>query len=388
MKILLATESYWPNFDGGAVFERRLALDMAKRGHEVFIIAPGKYYHNYIERDGKTTIYREKSDYLIFNLKYRISFWPFFSVPKIIKKIKPDVIHIHNQALIGWSALRTARKLKIPVLGTNHFMPENALLNVPHIFSKPLSWLIWKITVGFYNKCNFVTSPTKTAVDLLVKAGLKSPSMPISNGVDLSIFKPAENMKQEYKKQFRLPMKPVVLYLGRVNKEKRLDIFLKSVPEVLKKVDCTFLIVGDGNAVGELKNLAKDLQIEKNVIFYGRVSEEDKPKIYQLSDVFAISSPAELQSIVMLEAIATGLPVVSCNVCALPELAHEGRNGCLFSLEDYCQMAEGIVKVLKTPALKEKMGKESLEIIKEHSEIKTHDKFEKIYKELKEGKYA
>lgn len=388
MKILLATESYWPNFDGGAILERRLALEMAERGHNVKIIAPGKYYWDYIEKDGKTIIYRQKSDILLLAPSYRISFWPFFSVPKIIRKFKPDVIHIHNNALIGQTALWAAKRNKIPVLGTNHFMPENALLNIPHILSKPLSKIVWRSIVKFYNKCNFVTSPTQTAINILIEHGLKTPSEPISNGIDLKIFKPASQAKEKLRSQFKLPKKPIVLYLGRVNKEKRLDIFVKSVPEVLKEIDATFLIVGDGNAMSSLKNLARSLDVEKEIIFYGKVSEEDKPKMYQLADVFAISSPAELQSIVTLEALASGLPVVSCNVCALPELVHDNENGCLFSLEDYCQMAQGIVKILKDPVLKEKMGRKSIEIAENHSREKSFDKFEKLYKELKEGKYG
>jgi len=368
--------------------ERRLALEMAKRGHEVRIIAPGKHYWDYVEKDGKTIIYRQKSDILLLAPSYRISFWPFFSVPKIIRKFKPDVIHIHNNALIGQAVLRSALRNKIPVLGTNHFMPENALLNISHILSKPLSKLIWRSIVKFYNKCNFVTSPTQTAVNMLIERGLKTPSEPISNGVDLKIFKPAPQSKEEYKNLYKLPQKPIVLYLGRVNKEKRLDILLKAVPLVLKEIDATFPMVGNGNAMSSLKDLARALGIEKNVIFYGKVSEENKPKMYQLADVFAISSPAELQSIVTLEALACGLPAVSCNVCALPELVHDNENGYLFSLEDYPRMAQGIIKILKNPKLKEKMGKKSLEIAKNHSREKSFDKFEKLYKELKEVTYG
>lgn len=387
MKILFATESYWPNFDGGAIFERRLALDMAKRGHKVAVMAPGKYYHNYTEKDGNTIIFREKSDILLPAPNYRISFWPFFSIPKIIREFTPDVIHIHNPALIGQTALSYAKRKNIPILGTNHFMPENILLNISPVLSKSLKNLIWGFLANFYNKCDFVTSPTKTGINLLIKYGLKTPSKPISNGINLKIFKPSTEPKKVYKKSFGLPDKPIILYLGRVNKEKRLDVLLRTVPEVLKENNVIFLLAGEGNAMKMLKKLSKSLEIEKNIIFYGRVPEEQKVKMYQLADLFAISSPAELQSIVTLEAVSCGLPVVACNVCALPELVHDDENGYLFPENDSLKMAEKIIKILKNPDLKTKMGKKSLDIAQPHSEIKTFDQFEELYIKLAERKY-
>lgn len=384
MNILLVTESYWPNADGGALFERRLALGQAAKGHKVSVWAPAKNFSNYIEQDGKTTIYRERAITLIFNRKYKVSFWPSVHTKKIFAATKPDVIHIHNPSLLGLTAQRYARKHGIPIVATNHLMPENILMNLK--WTKFLyNWLyklVWRYLVWFHNRCDYVTSPTPTATAFLKKYGVTKPLQPVSNGIDMSVFKPgidASSLKAKYK----LPDVPVVLYLGRVDGEKRIDIIVRAMAEVLRNTKCHLLIVGFGKEMESLKALAHQLHIEKNVTFTGYIDEADKPLFYNLCDIFTISSPAELQSIVTLEAMATAKPVVSVDVAALSELVHNDKNGYLFPENSYQELAKRLIDLLNNDVERTTFGQESLRIVKElHSTDVMFDNYESIYKKL------
>src|SRR5687768_1297106 len=112
MKILLVTESYWPNADGGALFERRLVLGLAGLGHDMAVIAPSTGWKRYIEQDGPYPIYRERAVTFWANTKYKVSFWPFWQVRKVIRREKPEVIHIHNTYLLGMAAKYWAKRYK------------------------------------------------------------------------------------------------------------------------------------------------------------------------------------------------------------------------------------------------------------------------------------
>lgn len=385
MRILIATDDYWPNLDGGALFERRLAHGITALGHEVAIVAPGRTHQNYLEDDPPTKIYRLKASSFLFSPRYKVSYWPKRQVRKVIDEFKPDVINIHNFYWIGIAAIKYAKKKGIKVVATNHFMPENAFLNMPlgKVFKRMLIKITWKFLVKYHNMADYVTSPTPTADKLLRDHGLKVSSVAISNGIDTNKFKAgldANTVRQKY----NVPLEPVIIYLGRVDGEKRLDILLEGFAMYKKKSPGQYghlLIVGDGVKRHELKELAHKLGIPEHVTFAGFIPEDEKPLVYNLASVFAITSPAELQSIVTLEAMASSLPIVAVDVAALKELVHDGENGYLVPFENTHALAEKLQKILENPELAKKFGQESRKIVVEyHSTEKTFELYNNIYK--------
>lgn len=385
MRILLVTESYWPNADGGALFERRLVKGLVDRGHELAVWAPASKFKSYVQTDGNYDIYREQAVTMPFNRKYKVSLIPSLRTKKIFKEFKPDAIHIHNPALLGRTAMRYANRHHIPVLATNHLMPENVFMNIKkhNNYSKWLYKKFWKYLVNFHNRAQFVTTPTQTALDYLIKNGLKTPSKAVTNGIDTAVFKPLKRSASIAKK-YGIKDKPTVLYLGRVDGEKSIDVIIRAVAKLNDQAECQLVIAGFGNALESLKKLSKDLKIEKNVVFTGFIDEKDKPMIYNLCDVFVISSPAELQSIVTLEAMASAKPIIAVDVAALHELAHDGENGYLFKKNDFKDLAKKIEKIISDSKIMKKFGNESLNIInKSHSTQITFDEYENILKNLK-----
>jgi len=382
MKILLATESYYPNIDGGAVAQRNLVIELKKRGHEICVIAPGYSYKSTVEKEDGITIYRTRGIKLPLYMegRYHFSLFPIFQVKKIIKKFKPDVVNICSPYPIGVSAYVCARKHDIPVVGSIHTLPENMITPFHKLKNlKRIENYSWRYLIFFFNLVDWATIPTKTGLKMYKNKGLITDITPISNGIKTEIFNP--NNDGEYlRKKFKLPKKNIVLCTGRINEEKNLDVLIKAIPHVLKKVDAHFLIVGSGGSYKQfLINLTEELNVNNNTTFTDFLDWDDYPNIYSIADLFVMPSEAELQSIVTMEAVASGLPIVVVNKGALPELASM-NNGFVFEPKNSKQMAECIVKILTDNRLKKTMGKNSLELIKGHSMDSVTAKFEETYK--------
>lgn len=374
MKVLIATESYWPNLDGGSVFERNLALGLSKLGHEVRVVAPSVDGKPTVQRDGRSEIHRVRSIGLPEKFGThgaRSSFRPMKAIRELIEGFQPDVIHGHNHFFICMAAQKIARANNIPYVATYHNMPENSIDNlgplkyvIPNLLGR-----IWKWDISFLNRANFVTSPTQTAIDYLLQHGLAVPNQPVSNGVDLQKYQPG-SVSKKVKGKFHLPNKPILLYTGRLDAEKKLDVWLEAAALIRQEIDAHFLLVGRGSGLKPLKQLAAKLGIAGHTTFTGPVSDEDLVALYKCGTVFAISSPAELQSLVTLEAMASGLPIVAVDAMALPELCKSGRNGYLFMPGDSAGMAKSVTRILQNPAMGKKMGVESRKIVEQHHDVR------------------
>lgn len=386
MKVLLATESYWPNRDGGSVFERSLVQGLGELGHEVRVVCPSPTGKPYVQTDGRSEIHRLHSfrpPGKFGKVGARGTAFPGRAVKRLVDGFQPDVIHIHNPFAIGRAAQRAGTQFGVPVVSTNHNIPENTVGNFPLLKYVPnYTERIWKWQVDFLNRANFVTSPTKTAVDLLVTHGLAVPHRPVSNGVDIKRFTPNAASAALHKK-LHLPRKPIVLYMGRIDGEKRLDVWLKGAAAIRKEIDAHFLLGGRGGELPRFKRQAAELGIAEHVTFAGLVEDEDLPAFYRLGTVFAISSDAELQSLVLLEAMAAGLPVVAADALALPELCKSGRNGYLFLPGDPRGLAQAAIRILRNPKMGQKMGEESRKIVEATHDVRQMPKhYETVYKEV------
>jgi 1,2-diacylglycerol 3-alpha-glucosyltransferase len=385
MRILLATDTYYPDVNGAAYFTYRLATMLSHRGHNVFVMCPSRSFRNTVSNDNAVTVYGIRSIPIPIYRNFRIS--PLFiprGVTRAVKEISPDIVHIQNHFLIGKEVVSAAKRLGIPAIGTNHFMPENLVhyLHLPGIAERWVQKLAWRQFVRVFEQLDSVTTPTKTAAALLEKAALNKDVMPVSCGIDLERFKPT-NDGAYLKRRFGIPTdRPVLLYVGRLDKEKKIDVVLRALPDISRVTGVHLVLAGLGKEKQNLEALAEKLGIRKAVTFTGFVPDEDLQNIYRVADLFVTAGIAELQSIVTMEAMASGLPVVAVNAMALPELVHNGENGYLFSDGDSEMLAERVIAILANRALRARMSEKSLEIIKDHDINKTVEKYESIYSEI------
>lgn len=382
MKILIASDLHYPTINGVATFGRNLAIGLANRGHEVLVIAPSQTSKKFKEVDVNHVVIRTASVPFVPYQNFRISPTPSREVKKAILEFDPDVIHIQMLMWIGQSTMKYGNKFGIPIVSTNHAMPENLMDNILLLapIARPINYMLRQYGMRFHSKADFITMPTESAIKMF-KATEKMtvPMEAVSNGIDLVRFQPGKPGKAIYDK-FKLPQDvPIITYVGRVDVEKHLPLLIKSFAKVYQQHKAHLLLIGSGQDTLNLKEIAHEYGVYDHITFTGRVSEEDKEVLHQIGTVFAMPSPTELQSIATLEAMASGQPVVAVDAGALKELCQNERNGYLCEKDNVDEFADGLLRIISDPTERKRMSKESLAIAKTHDLNTTLDRFEEIY---------
>ncbi len=382
MKILITADTYYPHVNGCSYFTQRLAYNLARFGHEVRVLAPSMSLENTDETKNGVRVCGVRSFPILFYHEFRfcVVLWKNSFIESVIDDFKPDIVHLQGHFAISRYAMKYAQRKNIPVVATNHFMPENIIHYVPFnsLIGPTVMRLAWKDFAGVFGKVRQITTPTRIA-SKLIQPYFKHTIHPISCGIDLDIFKPNNN-GDYLKEKYHLTDKPILLYVGRLDREKNIDLVIRAVAKALKKASFQYVIAGTGAERNNLEGIMSDLGIGDSVRLLGFVKNEDLPNLYAIAKCFAIAGHAELQSIVTMEAMATGLPVLALNAVALPELVRDGQNGFLFEADNSDLLAEKIVTIFTDENLRKDMGKKSLEFIQEHGIRNTISKFENLYR--------
>jgi glycosyltransferase involved in cell wall biosynthesis len=320
-----------------------------------------------------------------FYQNFRISLNPMREVKMILDDFEPEVIHIQMLMWIGQAAMKYGNKQGIPIVSTNHAMPENLMDNLRMLapVSRPINYILTEYGRRFHSRADCVTMPTQSAIDMFQKTDkMDVPLKAVSNGIDLGHFTADAPSDAIYEK-FNLPKDvPIVSYVGRLDAEKHLSVLIKAFTSVRHEVDAHMLIVGDGTDAGNLRELVRVAGLTDHVTFTGRVSDEDLVELHRVGTVFAMPSPAELQSIATLEAMASGQPIVAVDAGALGELCQDGRNGVLCEKDHDRDMAQGIISIITDPERRAAFSKESLAIAHTHDINHTLDEFLAIYDQV------
>ena len=382
MRIMIVTDQYPPMVGGVPTVTQGLATDFADRGHQVWVVAPSYGARDVNRIEHKVRVHRFSSFEWPTYGDLRIPFLPILPFRKLLKKADPDIIHIHSPVVLGNIAQIVAGGLRKPIIATNHFLPINMSrsLSSDPIIGKPFMYISYSYLVHFCNRCEYVTAPTNTALNLLYKHGLRAPAHVISNGVDLRRFKPGTPDGQ-LQQRFNLPLdRPLVLSVNRLSKEKRIDVLIDAAAKMTR--DAHIAIASTGPYEAELRAQVERLGLKDRVTFLGFITDTDLAPLYRLAHVFAIPSEADLQSLATMEAMGCGLPVVAANAYALPELVHHEENGYLFERGNSVEMAHYLDTLVSDVELRKRMGAKSLEIIAKHDRELVLDQWEALYYRL------
>lgn len=411
MKIAITTDLYYPMINGVAVFAHNLAKGLARQGHDVMVICPsfsGKKHRT--KRDGVTTVYvrsirfplypdqinevsegREFLGFSLPRLAYKNGLWlaisPYNEMKKALDRFHPDVIHSQTAEGVAIAARRYAEKYNIPLVATGHAYPDNITgqRKILKPIKKPLDAVLRVYMASFLKHSEYATMPTEMAIEDLVPKNRKHFKVtvePLSNGVDLSQFGPKKVAKKYFRK-YKIPENvPIVLYVGRVDPEKSIGEVVLAFEEVAQQIpEAVMVVAGDGTDRKRLMDLAESLGLKERVRFLGRVMPPDLMEIYRMATVFVTASTTETQGIVLIEAAATGLPLVAVDAGAVRELCQNRKNGALCRPKDTLQMARAIMRIIKDRELRQSYSEGSLEIAKKHDLNRTLQRFEEIYEE-------
>lgn len=380
MRILFVSETYYPHLNGVYYFVCRIAPLLQAKGHEVIVIAPSenkKFTFRQIDGIG---VYSIPSLPLLYypKLRFPIPVLLQSRLSKLIKSIKPDIIHIQDHFILSKAVVRVNEKLRIPLVATNHFMPENlTALFKNKTLKKIIERSMWSRFSYVFNKASTVTTPTETGA-LLIRPKLKNKVLAISSGINLEEFNPRGNT-YKIREKYGLPDKPILLFVGRLDPEKHIEEIVGAVAIATKIIDFNFVIVGKGVNRIALEQLAEKLNIKQKVIFTGFVPDEDLPFIYKLSHCFAIASTAELLSLATLQAMASGLPIIAVEAGALVELVKNNGNGYLYQSGDIRGMATHIINIFSNNSRYNGMSEKSVALSLQHDIKETAMAFEKLY---------
>ncbi|MBR8740577.1 glycosyltransferase [Nocardiopsis sp. MG754419] len=393
-RVLIGTDTYPPDVNGAAYFTARLAQGLVERDVEVHLVCPSPTGRPHVvERDGVVE-HRLRSMPSLAHESVRLALPPGVRghLNRLLDRLSPDAVHIQNHFLIGRMLARAARGQGVPVIATNHFMPENLFdhLRLPWSLRPYAARLAWWDLNRVLSRVAHVTTPTPTAAGLLRVQGFAHPVEAVSCGIDLARFRPAPEGstpadRRRLRARFGLRDRTTMLFVGRLDEEKRVDELVRAVALI---PDVQLVLVGQGAHRGRLEELAAAEGVADRVVFLGFVAHEDLPDAYRCADVFTIAGIAELQSIATLEAMASGLPVVAADAMALPHLVEEGRNGYLYEPGDPDRLADRVRAVVASEKTRSRMGAHSRAMASRHRMEDSLERFERIYEDVSVGALA
>ncbi len=384
MNIAMFSDTFYPRVEGVVITLLNFTQLLSEKGHKVRLYVPN--YENIKEREFHKNISIER--YTSFKLKsypdFRIAIPVSLKIRESIQRFDPEVIHIHTLGPLGIAGIRYAKKYKIPLIGTYHaYLPDFLVCISPDkkinksdkkYMSKEI---VWKLSNYFYNKCDLVTAPSESMKEELKKKGLRTKVIFLSNGLKLDSFLP----KEKYSRKAKL------LHVGRISFEKNIDIVIKSISILREEFpDIKLDIIGDGPALKSLRLMTKKLDLERNVHFLGCIEHGKLNMLYKEYDIFITASTIETQGVVILEAMASGLPIVGVRRLAINDLVKNDINGYVAEPFDEKGMAEKIKILYKNRDLREAFGRKSTELVKEHDVKDIIEKLERLYFEYKDTK--
>lgn len=379
MNILLVTETYLPYISGVSTSTNSIAQYMASQGHHVVLINPKPVLDEAVKPiHGVNLTYTPSIPDLFYRGKPATIFpLAFPAIQKAMQKTKFDVVHIQEPGSLGLAALILAKIYKIPTVGALHFTPEQiarVIWGKPERLVGPLVKYFIRI---IYNQYDAVMVPTQTFADFLKSVGVQKPISIVSNGVDTERFHPS-SLNIKIRDKYNIPRTSVVFFfLGRLDRDKNVATLVKAMPYTLKNI--RLLVVGKGKVEKLLHGLASKLRVLEKIVWVDYLSEEQMASFYHAADCFAVMSPYEVQSIVTLQAISCGLPVIAARAGALPELVKPSVNGFLPNTYDFKTLAAKMNILAKNKRMRRSFGIASRRIALHHDKAKALRKLELLY---------
>jgi glycosyltransferase involved in cell wall biosynthesis len=209
----------------------------------------------------------------------------------------------------------------------------------------------------------------------------------ISNGIELDKFYPSSSHTEEdagiRDKYLLKSHTPYILYVGRMSLEKKVHVVIQAFSRVMQETDTHLVLVGDGPKMKTMINLAKKLGVFDRTHFLGILKPgEELNSLYRSAAVFVMASEVEAQGLVILEAAASGLPVVAVRATCIPEVVTDGENGYLIEPGDIAGMADSLISIIKNGELAHSMGAAGRTLAESHSHENSLDNHEKLYQSL------
>ena len=357
MRIGIFTETYTPYISGLVTSELMLKNALEKKGHTVYVVTANLTSSKY-EYDEKERVLRIPGIPTGIYDSRLTSIYPIKAINKI-KSWDLEVIHSQTEFAIGTFARLFAKQYNIPIVHTYHTMYEDYVhyITKGH-FDKSSKKLVEYLTKFYCDKTiNELIVPTKKAYDLFKeKYNVKRNIHIVPTGIEVERFyKEKIDIKKliELKKKYNFSKRDfIAIFVGRIAEEKNVPFLIEVTENIIKeKPNFKLLIIGDGPDKENYENMVKERNLEKNIIFTGKVAWEAIPIYYQLGDVFVSASQSETQGLTIIEAMAASLPALCIDDESFRNTVIDDLNGYLFKDKKECK--EIILKLMNDKKLLE-----------------------------------
>lgn len=362
VNVLMISDVYFPRINGVSTSIETFRRELSSLGIQSHLIAPA-----YPEQQTYADITRIRSKKVLFDPEDRMMrYRDIITLAQSLRERKFDLVHIHTPFVAHYAGLALARELGLPCALTYHTLFEEYLHHyipfMPKAWTRPIARRFSR------EQCNAVDQvivPSTAMLERLRAYGVKTPIEVLPTGIPLAQFitRGANSFRTRYDIDAR---RPVMLFVGRVAFEKNLafliratDIVRRSHPEIL------FIIAGRGPAESRLAKMTRRLGLEHNVRFIGYLDRmRELPACYCAADVFVFASDTETQGLVLLEAMAAGLPVVSTAVMGTRDILAPGR-GALVAPQDEAGFAAATIRLLNDASLRTQLAADAPQYARE-----------------------
>jgi len=374
MKVVMFTDAYWPRINGVTVSVDSFSRSLVTAGHQVLIVcsfypeegnAPVPISRNtetgedpQIVRVPSIPAFITKEDRIP---KYSKWYWVF----KQVENFDPDIVHINTEMMIAEFGFWYAKTHNLPSIYTFHTMWEDY---TPHYFYMFPSFLVKIVTRGILkivvSRSYRMIVPTPQIDVVVQKYRPKVKTFLLPTGIEPELFDHDEAecvvFREKLEEAFpRLKGKRILLFAGRIGKEKNIGFLLEIFPAILAKhPDAVLLIAGNGPDMDYFKNEARKAGIEDNCVFTGYVERRDLALIYAISEIFVFPSLTDTQGLVTLEAMFSGTPVVAIGAMGTL-MVMGGDNGGFMVPNDPGAFTGRVLELLDDPELRRRKSREA-----------------------------
>ncbi len=381
MKIGIFTDSYKPYTSGVVTSISTFKEELTRLGHDIHIFAPSYPHYTEVEEN----VYRYYSIPSPTNPDYTLAIPLHPGMNLLVKSLQLDVIHVHSPFTMGRVGLHYARKYNLPLLFTYHTRYDQYVHYVPlaHDLAKEVTI---KYSSHFCNNCDHLIAPSREMESIIKGFEVTTPISVIPSGVPLEKYRGGDAgwLRQHYP----IPAENrILLFVGRLTQEKNLPFLIQSFKEVRAQLSkTTLVIIAQGPLEDELKELVAslDLVLDQDVIFTGALPFESLVNAYYSADLFVFASLTETQGLVLIEAMAAGLPVAAVRASGVQEMVEHGVDG-LLTANDTSELARAVCRILNDKKLYRTL---QVNARKKAEKLSCHNmalKLEKVYQDLVTG---
>ena len=381
MRIGMMTDIYKPHISGVTNYIALNKAVLSKQGHEVYVFTFG----NADYMDDEPDVYRSRGLPLMdtcwhLNLGY--------SREARMKLITMDIVHVHHPFLSGSIALRYCRPRGIPIVFTNHTRYDlYTRAYIPALPEFVGITALEAVMPVFCRACDLVIAPSPGMKTVLEGFGVITKIDVVPNGVDLKPFKKPANPRDRAEFGFR-PEDVILIYVGRVGPEKNIPFLLRSfagAAQVYKNIG--LVIVGDGLEKDNLQDRVRHMQLDDSVHFTGMVPYDQLPGYLAMADVFVTASVTEVHPLSVIEAMASGLPVLGIQSPGVGDTVKDGATGYLAPDQDLAAFTAKMIRLITDGETRKALGRAAALAAEdysiEHTSLLMIDRYKAVIKQAR-----